>query len=112
MQIKSKYPEVLVARFGEQALDDARKMFAPRKIGAIVVGEKACLLRPIGASELSTYSMMVAGNAGLDGATRYLLNSLWIDGDKEIIDDEENLMAAMIKLQSHMELKKADFFAF
>jgi len=102
----------LVARFGEVALDDARKMFAPRKIGAIVVGEKACLLRPVGAREVSQYSMMVAGDAGIDGAARYLINALWIDGDREIMDDEENLIAAMMQVQKHIELKKADFFAF
>lgn len=107
-----EYPEVLVERFGMETLERSRKMFAPRKIGAIVIGDKACLMRPVSTSEVSMYSKLIAGDAGIDGAARYLINALWIDGDREIMDDEENLIAAMMQVQKHIELKKADFFAF
>ncbi len=80
---------ILTKRFGEEKVSGWQKNFAPRKLSVIMVEDKIAVLRPIGAAELSRYSMLIADpNAGMDKATRYLLEALWIDGDNEIRDNE------------------------
>lgn len=106
--------ELLNARFGEERVAKMRKMFAPRKLNIIMVEDKIAVLRPITSTELSQYSLLVADSAagGLDKASRYLLDSLWIAGDEEIRGDEEYFMAAMLQIQNAVEVKKSVFCRF
>jgi hypothetical protein len=91
--------------------DDWKKEHAPRKLSVIVVDDKMAILRPIGASEVATFSMMMVNpELGLDKASEFLLAELWIDGDEDIRSDEEYFISAMLQLQNIIELKKSNFY--
>ncbi|MEG0701826.1 MAG: hypothetical protein RR442_09925, partial [Muribaculaceae bacterium] len=101
---------VAVERFGEEKIAKWKSEYGKRLLSVITVADKVAVLRPITATELSQYSMLTASpNGGLDTASRYLLEELWIDGDNEIRDDEEYFMSAMLQLQNTIELKKSSF---
>lgn len=97
-------------RFGAK-YQEWKKQYAPRKLNVIAVEDKVAILRPICAAEVSVFSMMVANpEMGLDKASNYLLNELWIDGDEELIGDEDYFISAMLQLQNVVELKKSNFY--
>ena len=95
-------------RFGTK-LAEFRKMFAPRQLTIIEVEGKMAVLKPITASEMAKYSMILADeeNGGLDKSVRYLLETLWLDGDEELRNDEEYFISAMPAIQNVIVLKKS-----
>lgn len=100
----------LTEKFGAK-YQELKKQYAPRKLNVIKVEDKIALLRPVGAAEVSTFSMMTVNpEMGLDKASEYLLNELWLDGDDVIINDEEYFISAMLQLQNVVELKKSSFY--
>jgi len=100
----------LTERFGTK-YGEWKKTYAPRQLNIIVVEDKLAVLRPIGASEVATFSMMIANpEMGLDKGTDYLLNELWLDGDTELQNDEDYFISAMLQLQNVVELKKSNFY--
>lgn len=100
----------LIDRFGEKTVTEWEKTFAPRALNVIQVEDKICVLRPVTAKEVATFSMLTADeDKGLDVASRYLLAELWLDGDNELKDDEEYFISAMLQLQQVVELKKSSF---
>lgn len=102
---------LLVERFGETKVSDWEKQYAPRQLNIIQVEDKLAVLRPVGAEEVSQFSMMVANpELGVAKASSYLLNELWIGGDEEIRSDEEFFISAMLQIQSVIELKKSNFY--
>ncbi|MDD4217451.1 MAG: hypothetical protein PHZ24_08975 [Bacteroidales bacterium] len=105
---KKELEEKLIKRFGEK-LHEHKKMFAPRKLSVIEVEDKLALLRPIGATEVGEFSLLIV-NESLEKASRYLLEELWLDGDQELKNDEEYFIAAMMSLQKVVEVKKSSFF--
>lgn len=101
---------LLTERFG-QKYAEFKKKYVPRKLSVIKVEDKVALLRPIGAAEVSTFSMMTVNpELGLDKASEFLLNELWLDGDDELLNDEEFFISAMLQLQNVVELKKSSFY--
>jgi len=97
-------------KFGKK-YQEWKNQYSPRKLNVIKVEDKIALLRPIGAAEVSTFSMMTVNpEMGLDKASEFLLNELWLDGDNEIINDEEYFISAMLQLQNVVELKKSSFY--
>jgi hypothetical protein len=100
----------LTEKFGAK-YQELKKQYAPRKLNVIKVEDKIALLRPVGAAEVSTFSMMTVNpEMGLDKASEYLLNELWLEGDDVIINDEEYFISAMLQLQNVVELKKSSFY--
>jgi len=100
----------LFEKFGAK-YHELKKQYAPRKLNVIKVEDKIALLRPVGAAEVSTFSMMTVNpEMGLDKASEYLLNELWLDGDMDILNDEEYFISAMLQLQNVVELKKSAFY--
>lgn len=103
--------KLLTNRFGKEAVEAWKKEYAPRKLNVIEVEDKIAVLRPIGAEEVSQFSMMVANpEVGMKKASEYLLGELWIDGDNELQNDEEYFISAMMQLQNTIELKKSNFY--
>lgn len=100
---------ILEQRFGADHTAKMRRMFAPRRLTVIMVEDKIAVLRPITAAELSQYSLIVADpdTGGIDKGARYLLETLWVDGDEELRSDEEYFMAAMLQMQNLIEVKKS-----
>ena len=100
----------IAEKFGNK-YQEWKNQFSPRKLNLIKVEDKIALLRPIGAAEVSIFSMMTVNpEMGLDKASEFLLNELWLDGDNEIINDEEYFISAMLQLQNVVELKKSSFY--
>lgn len=102
---------ILIDRFGEEKVNQWRKEYAPRQLNIIVVEDKVAVLRPVGSQEVANFSMMVAEpDKGLDVASKYLLEELWIDGDTVLRDDEEYFISAMLQMQRIIDLKKSFFY--
>ena len=105
--------DVLIKKYSAEKIASWRKQYAPRQLNVLVVEDAVAVLRPIGAKEISDYSMMVTSeDVGLEKASRYLIEELWIDGDRKILDDEEYFISAMLQSQRVIELKKSSFFRF
>lgn len=103
--------KLIEERFGKDKIAELQKAFNGRRLGVIVVEDKMCLLRPLTAKDLSSYSMLVMkGEEGLEQGAHYLLNNLWLAGDEEIRDDEDYFMAAMLQIQNSVELKKSAYY--
>lgn len=101
----------LEEQFGAEKVAAWKKQYAPRKLNVIDVETLVAVLRPIGATEVANYSMMVANpEMGLEKATRYLMEELWIDGDRRLLDDEEFFISSMLQVQNVIELKKSSFY--
>lgn len=103
--------EVLCKRFGKERVEEWQKEYAPRKLNVIEVEGKLAVLRPIGIAEIGNYTMMtINAELGIAKANEFLLNELWLDGDTEILSDEEYLIAAILQVQNSLELKKSTFY--
>ena len=108
---KTEIEQLLIDKFGADVFEGYRKEHAPRKLSVIVVEDKVAILRPIGAAEVSQFSMMMADDSiGLEKASRYLLEELWIDGDDELKEDEDYFISAMMQIQKALNLKKSSFY--
>ena len=109
--MKDKSKEILLAvlqeRFGDR-VEKWQKQFAPRQLCIIVVEEKLAVLRPITAEEVAKYSMM-ASQGDIAGGARYVLQQLWLDGDNELLDDEDYFISAMMQVQNTIQLKESSF---
>lgn len=106
---KAQLLESLTKRFGK-SLDEFRTQYAPRQLNVIEVENKIALLAPISAKAIANYSMaLVDPEKGMEVATRYLLEELWLAGDDEIRDDEEFFMGAMLQIQNVIQIKNSRF---
>ena len=102
---------LLCERFGKERVQAWQREYAPRKLNVIEVEGKLAVLRPIGVAEIGNYTMMTVNTElGIAKANEYLLNELWIDGDSEILENEEYLIAAILQVQNSLELKKSSFY--
>lgn len=100
----------VIERFGAANIEKWKAEHNAQSLSVIVIEDKMAILRPITPSEFAHYSIMVADpQGGMDAASQYLLEELWIDGDDEIRDDDDYFMAAMLQLQNAIELKKSGF---
>lgn len=98
----------VIAKIGQTKYDEFKKIYG-RKLPVIKVEDKIAIFRPIGAEEIGTFSMMMVSE-GINEASRYLMQELWLDGDTEILDDEEFFMSAMLQIQKVAEVKKSSFY--
>lgn len=107
--VETSLKDLIIARFGEEVFKKWKQEFK-RELNIIKVEDKLAVLRPIGAKEIALFSGMVAGDEGLDKASEYLLNELWLDGDEELFNDEEYFISAMLQLQRTLQVKKSSFY--
>lgn len=107
--VETSIKDLIVARFGEEKFKKWKQEFK-RDLNIIKVEDKLAVLRPIGAKEIALFSGMVAGDEGLDKASEYLLNELWLDGDEELLNDEEYFISAMLQIQRTLQVKKSSFY--
>lgn len=98
---------IVAERFGDDKVKQWRKEYGPRKLSVVCVGDLMAILMPIMADHVSQYSTIVAQGDGLDKGARYLLDALWIDGDKQMLEDEEYFISAMMQVQRLLEVKKS-----
>jgi len=99
----------LMLRFGS-SLEELQKQYAPRQLNIIEVEDKVAILAPITATVIAGYSMaLVDPEKGMEVATRYLLEELWLAGDDEIRDNEDYFIAAMLQVQNVVQTKNSRF---
>lgn len=101
--------DILKQRFGKP-LEEFRKQYAPRQLNIIEVEDKVAVLAPINATVIGNYSLaLVDPEKGMEMATRYLLEELWLAGDNEIRDDQDYFIAAMLQVQNVIQTKNSRF---
>ena len=100
-------------KFGKEKLAELKAQFPGRKLNIIVVEDKVAILMPVTAKAISDYTRLFTDpEAGLDVASKCIMNELWLIGDEELRDDEEYFTTAMIQVQNVVELKKSAFGRF
>lgn len=96
-------------RFTEAKVKEWKEQFKGRELIAIHSRGKFAALRPITSDDLGEYVMAMT-EAGLSKAVAQIFNNLWLDGDVELIDDEDHFMTVFIQMNNILEQQKADFF--
>ncbi len=100
----------LVTLFSKDRVDAWRKQFGKRKLNIIEVEDAVAVLQPITADEIAHYSMMVTDpEGGLVNASRYILETLWLDGDERIKEDEDYFISAMLQVQHNPGMRHLPF---
>lgn len=105
-------PEVLELfekRFSKETIDEAIKMANGRKLIYIKVEDSMAILRPPTAEDLGEYMMAIAEN-GMAKAGVMIIEKLWVDGDIELLNDEDKWCAVFLKMNALLEGKKGEFF--
>jgi hypothetical protein len=109
VQLTDAVKAQFVERFGEAKLKEAEQQAGGRKLLFIKVEDSLAILRPPTAEDLGDYLMAIAEN-GMAKAGVMIVEQLWIDGDIELINDEDKWCAVFLKMNSLLEGKKGEFF--
>lgn len=89
-------------------LKDWKKKYGDEKIFQIVVDDKKAILHKPTRKDLS---FAMAGSSQAKDSIKFaeiLLNQCWIDGDKEIKEDDDYFFGAVPKLEVLSETKEAE----
>lgn len=100
-----------IARFGEDKLAEWRKQFGSLWFLPILKDEeveKFAVMKPITRTALS-YAASKLEDDGLYGFLESCMRECWIDGDAEILDDDEYFIPASMKFNKILEGKTAAF---
>ena len=98
-----------INRFGQDKIDAWKKQFGDRKLIALGCEGKFAALRPPTAEDLGEYMTAIATN-GMSKAVTMIMETLWLDGDYELIENEDYFIAVFLQVNNVLEGKKADFF--
>lgn len=98
-----------VEKFGQEKLEQWRKDYGGRPLIYLKVEDKLAILRPPVADDLGDY-MTAIGTNGMSKAVAMIIEQLWLDGDYELIDDEDNFIGIFLQVNNILEGKKAEFF--
>lgn len=108
-ELTPEQKELYIKRFGASKLEEFEKMASGRKLLYIKVDQYLAVLRPPTAEDLGDYLMSIAEN-GMAKAGVMIVEQLWLDGDVELINDEDNWNAVFLKMNALLEGKKGEFF--
>nr|DAN01611.1 MAG TPA: hypothetical protein [Caudoviricetes sp.] len=98
-----------IDRFTQEKLDEYKAQYGGRPLIYIAVGDYRAILRPPTADDLGDY-MTAIGTNGMSKAVAMIIEQLWIDGDFELIDDEDMFISVFLQMNNILETKKAEFF--
>lgn len=98
-----------IDRFTQEKLDEYKAQYGGRPLIYIAVGDYRAILRPPTADDLGDY-MTAIGTNGMSKAVAMIIEQLWIDGDFEMIDDEDMFISVFLQMNNILETKKAEFF--
>lgn len=95
-------------QYTEEQLKEWKEKHGENNVFEITVEDKKCVLRKPNRKDLS-YAL-AASSGGKDAVkmNEALLNNCWIDGDKEMRDDDTYFFAVAEKIQGMMEAKEAE----
>lgn len=113
-ELKSAKPEVkdrtpFIGRFGEEKLNGWKMEYGNRELIYLKVDDKLAILRPPLADDLGDY-LTAIGTNGMTKAVAMIVESLWLDGDYELIEDEDMFIAVFLQINNILEGKKGEFF--
>ena len=100
-----------VKRFGQNQIDEWKAQFGGRKLIYLKVEDSLAILRPVTSEDLGEY-MTSIGTNGISKAIAFIVNELWLDGDLDLIQDEDKFIGVFMQVNNLLEGKKADFFRF
>ena len=98
-----------IERFGEEQLNNWKLSYGNREMIYLKVEDKLAVLRPPTAEDLGDY-VTTMGMNGMSKAVASVMETLWIDGDIELIDDEDLFIACFLQMNNILESKKGEFF--
>lgn len=111
--LKEKCEQMAIERFGE---DELKKMSNANKglwylpvISDEDEIEKLAIMKPIDRHILSHASTKIE-DEGLYVFLEACMRECWLEGDKEILDDDDYFIPAAMKFNKIMESKKVSFF--
>lgn len=100
-----------VKRFSQNQIDEWKTQFGGRKLIYLKVEDSLAILRPVTSEDLGEY-MTSIGTNGISKAIAFIVNELWLDGDLDLIQDEDKFIGVFMQVNNLLEGKKADFFRF
>ncbi len=98
-----------IDRFSQKTLDQWKEEYGKRDLIFLKVEDFLAVLRPPLAEDLGDY-LTAIGTNGMSKAVAMIVEQLWIDGDYQLIEDEENFIAVFLQMNNILESKKAEFF--
>ena len=98
-----------IERFTQKKLDEWKQEFGNRELIYLKVDEFLAVLRPPLAEDLGDY-LTAIGTNGMSKAVAMIVEQLWIDGDYQLIEDEELFIAVFLQINNILEGKKGEFF--
>lgn len=106
-EVKNLQP--FIDKFGQEKLDELKTQYGNRPLIYLKVNEHLAVLRPPTAEDLGDYVTAIGTN-GMSKAVAMIVEQLWLVGDFELIDDEDNFIAVFLQVNNILEGKKAEFF--
>ncbi|WP_234111680.1 hypothetical protein [Chryseobacterium sp. R2A-55] len=106
-QVKDLTP--FIEKFSQKKLDEWKKEYGNRDLIYLKVDEFLAVLRPPLADDLGDY-LTAIGTNGMSKAVAMIVEQLWIDGDFQLIEDEDNFIAVFLQMNNILESKKGEFF--
>ena len=97
------------ARYTAKKMDEWKKEYGNRDLIYLKVDDFLAVLRPPKADDLGDY-LTVIGSNGMSKAVAMIVEQLWIEGDYQLIEDEDCFIAVFLQMNNILESKKADFF--
>lgn len=98
-----------IERYSEKKLEEWKKEYGGRELIYLKVDDFLAVLRPPMAEDLGDY-LTAIGTNGMSKAVSMIVEQLWIEGDYQLIEDEDNFIAVFLQMNNILESKKADFF--
>lgn len=106
-EVKDRTP--FIERFGENQLNDWKQAYGGRDLIYLKVEDKLAVLRPPTAEDLGDYLTAIGVN-GMSKAVIMIIETLWLDGDYALIEDEDLFIALFLQMNNLLENKKGEFF--
>lgn len=106
-QVKDLTP--FIDRFGQKKLDEWKQDFGGRELIYLKVEDHLAVLRPPTAEDLGDY-LTAIGTNGMSKAVAMVVEQLWLDGDYQLIEDEDEFIAVFLQINKILEGKKGEFF--
>lgn len=98
-----------IKRFTQDKLNQWKQEYGNRNLIYLKVDEFLAVLRPPVADDLGDY-LTAIGTNGMSKAVVMIVEQLWIDGDYQLIEDEDLFIAVFLQINNILEGKKGEFF--
>lgn len=98
-----------IKRFTQKKLDAWKEDYGNRELIYLKVDEFLAVLRPPTADDLGDY-LTAIGTNGMSKAVAMVVEQLWLEGDYQLIEDEDLFIAVFLQINKILEGKKGEFF--